>query len=72
MKKVKSKLVAMGLCASMAVGLVAGCGASGSTSTEGETTGSGSTEQKVSSADMPVVNFAMPSFYDFSDAEKVE
>jgi len=79
MKKVGKKLISVCLCTAMALSMLAGCGSS-KVKTEGEAAGETagetanvSTENKTEkTSDMPVVNFVMPSFSDFSDAPAVE
>ena len=76
MKNVWKKLVSVGLCTAMTVGMLAGCGSS-KVKTTGETAGAVVTEAAAEDTttkkdDMPVVNFVMPSFSDFSDASAVE
>lgn len=62
MKKGWKKLAALGLSVVTAGAMLSGCGSSGSDDK------SASSDTK----DMPVVNFVMPSFYDFSTAPDVE
>ena len=62
MKKEWKRLAALGLSVVTAGAMLSGCGSSGSD----DKTASSDTK------DMPVVNFVMPSFYDFSTASEVE
>lgn len=62
MKKEWKRLAALGLSVVTAGAMLSGCGSSGSD----DKTASSDTK------DMPVINFVMPSFYDFSTASEVE
>ncbi len=79
MKNVWKRLLSVCLCTAMTLSLLAGCGSgkeepTGETEKAGGTKATGETAENLptKTSDMPVVNYVMPSFSDFSDAPSVE
>lgn len=75
MKKMWKRLAALGLSAVTAGALLTGCGSDSGSGSASGTSGDSSADASTATVDvkdMPVVNFVMPSFYDFSDAPAVQ